>query len=315
MGVAKLQNNKMATAQENALEDSTKRSNLEQQLDEIEILQSIYSQPGEFTIENMESYTALKRYLNENQPDQPSPIECTIHLTIENETTTTTTSAIVETEFDIEINCRLSPDYPSTQLPEAHLHSDSLTRDGQDNFNKDLKGFMSTELIPGDVCILSIIEWVRERGQYYYTPPPPHVDCDITIEPNEFCRMWLYMHHIYSKTKRRNILALAGNLNLTGFCLPGKPGVVCVEGDSSQTKEFYDALRRWNWKSITCRKREIVKNVGSIEEERKISGFQEIFFETHGQRSNHMDLGQFRDYLKEKDLEYMFTELFNVSNQ
>ena len=25
---------------------------------------------------------------------------------------------------------------------------------------------------------------------------------------SHFCRMWLYMHHIYSKTKRRNILAL-----------------------------------------------------------------------------------------------------------
>lgn len=310
--------NKMATAQE--VVDCT-RSNLEQQLDELDTLESIYSEPGEFIIEDWSAYTALKRYVKEAHNDHPNNVECTIHLTIENNTapsTTTTGTLINENEFDIEINCRLSCCYPSSQLPQVHIHSDGLTRIGQDDFNKDLQVYMSTELVLGDACLLSVIDWAREKAPNYYTVPPPpfqQTEKRVDSESNDFCRMWLYMHHIYSKTKRRNILSLASDLKLTGFCLPGKPGVVCIEGDSSQTKEFYDALRRWNWKSITCRKRETVKNAGSIEQERKIVSFQELFFDTHGQRSNHMDLGQFREYLRERELEYMFTELFNVSNQ
>ena len=36
-------------------------------------------------------------------------------------------------------------------------------------------------------------------------------------------------HHIYSKIKRKDLQGLASDLNLTGFVMPGKPGVICVE--------------------------------------------------------------------------------------
>ena len=119
------------------------------------------------------------------------------------------------------------------------------------------------------------------------------------------------MHHIYSKTKRRNILSLASELGLTGFCLPGKPGVVCVEGEEKKTKEFYGILRRWNWKSITRRKNEVVSDC-DVQSHRKIEGFQELVFDTHGQRQTHMDLGQFLEYLRDHQLDYMFKVLFGV---
>lgn len=291
--------------------DYSLKNNLEQQLDEIEALQSIYSRPGEFTIEDYNAFTCLKGFIQDGHSNHPKCIECTVHLTIENSLTTVGG----ETEFDIEVNCRLSTGYPTTLYPEVHIHSDSLTRKGQDDLNKDLQAFISNELVLGNACLLSVIEWAREKACQHYSPPVLISQLEEeAIEPNEFCRMWLYMHHIYSKTKRRNILSLASELDVTGFCLPGKPGVVCIEGDSSQTKQFYDILRRWNWKSVTCRKRELVKDVQNVDSERKIAGFNELFFDTHGQRSNHMDLGQFRDYLRTHELEYMFKDLFGVSD-
>lgn len=123
--------------------------------------------------------------------------------------------------------------------------------------------------------------------------------------------MWLYIHHIYSKTKRRNILSLSSELELTGFCLPGKPGVVCVEGSVRTTREFYSVLRRWNWKSIGCRRREVEHSM-DIAKLRKIEGFGEISFDMHGHRQSHMDMGQFLAYLRAHNLEYMFKELFGV---
>ncbi len=91
----------------------------------------------------------------------------------------------------------------------------------------------------------------------------------------------------------------------------GKPGVVCVEGTVQTTREFYNALRRWNWKSIACRKREDDSS-SDIASRRKIEGFRELEFEVHGPRHGRMDMGQFLDYLKSHDLAYMFKELFGV---
>ena len=123
--------------------------------------------------------------------------------------------------------------------------------------------------------------------------------------------MWLYMHHIYSKTKRRNILSLSGELDLTGFCLPGKPGVVCVEGSVRNTQEFYGVLRSWNWKSIACKQREVEASA-DIASLRRVEGFRELSFDVHGHRQGHMDMGQFLAYLRDHNLQYIFKDLFGV---
>ena len=287
--------------------DDSIRCNLERQLDEIEMLQSIYSQADEFIIEDENAFTCLKKFVEFGLPEQhPNHIEFTVHLTIETNGK--------EPEIDIEITCRLSNNYPSTEGPEVHVHSDFLTRSGQDNLNKDLLTYIANELPVGDVNLLSIIEWAHANALNYYTPVSQismEKEEEESQPTNEFCRMWLYMHHIYSKVKRRNILSLANELELTGFCLSGKPGVVCVEGESSKTKQFYGVVRRWNWKSISCRKRETFDNTDA---ERKFNEFIELFFVTHGGRSNNMNLGKFREYLQAHELEFMFKELFGVDS-
>ncbi len=196
-----------------------------------------------------------------------------------------------------------------------YVRSDVLTRQGQDDLNTDLQDYMESSIAHGEVCVLTIVEWIRDNASRYF--PIPDTPDSHDLEPaftdsRRFCRMWLYMHHIYNKTKRRDILYYAHELGLTGFSLPGKPGIVCVEGEVGETKEFYDILRRWNWKSISCRKREESSSEGCIDAQRKIAGFQELTFDMHGSRQNHMDMGQFLEYLRAHHLEYMFKELFGV---
>ena len=59
-----------------------------------------------------------------------------------------------------------------------------------------------------------------------------------------FARYWIYSHHIYSNEKRRNMAQLYDELGLHGFVLPGKPGVICVEGVGDDVQEFYSHIRR-----------------------------------------------------------------------
>ena len=59
-----------------------------------------------------------------------------------------------------------------------------------------------------------------------------------------FARYWIYSHHIYSNEKRRNMAQLSDELGLHGFVLPGKPGIICVEGVVEDVQEFYSHIRR-----------------------------------------------------------------------
>ena len=59
-----------------------------------------------------------------------------------------------------------------------------------------------------------------------------------------FSRMWIYSHHIYSKFKRRDIIAWANELTLNGFSMCGKPGMICVEGRMYQNKVSFTDMRR-----------------------------------------------------------------------
>ena len=202
-------------------------------------------------------------------------------------------------------------------LPEVYVYAEDLKRRSQDDLNSNLHTFMKT-LPLGEACLLPIVEWIRDNAATFFPVPcypDPKLDPESIDDKNpdsHFCRMWLYMHHIYSQTKRRNILALADELELSGFCLPGKPGVVCIEGTVRKTNEFYSVLRRWNWKSIACRRREVEPSaeVGSL---RRVEGFRELSFEVRGTRHHsHMDMGQFLTFLKQHNLEYIFKDLFGV---
>ena len=213
--------------------------------------------------------------------------------------------------------CYVIPSYPD-ERPEVYVSSDSLTRRGQDDLNADLKQFRTT-LPLGEVCLLTIAEWVKDNAGSYFpiVSPQPNTSKSAGRGGRAFCRLWLYMHHIYSKTKRRNILDLADQLQLSGFCLPGKPGIVCVEGDEGSTRDFFNVLRRWNWKSISCRHREgeVTTECGDLSSHRRVEGFRELGLATHGPRGDHMDMGQFRTYLEEHSLGHVFPILFGVEGQ
>ena len=108
----------------------------------------------------------------------------------------------------------------------------------------DLTAYLQKNCL-GDVCILNATEWVREHASGYIskdvTPSPAPGS---TVQPGDhvLTRLWVYSHHIYNKYKRKNILEWAKELSLSGFSMPGKPGVVCVEGRQSLCEEFWSRL-------------------------------------------------------------------------
>lgn len=130
------------------------------------------------------------------------------------------------------------------------IRSVSLSRSQQTQLNTDLSAYLQKNCL-GDVCILNATEWVKEHASGYISrdtiPPAP----GSTFQPVDLVltRLWIYSHHIYNKCKRKNILEWAKELSLSGFSMPGKPGVVCVEGPQSACEEFWS---RFAFINVIC---------------------------------------------------------------
>ena len=115
-----------------------------------------------------------------------------------------------------------------------------------------------------------------------------------------------------SKTKRKNILDLAKENGLTGFCMPGKPGIVCLEGILDVCNDVWSVIKQWNWKKINVKFQEDPSPNQEKKEFFKFEKFEEIGFVKGDTRDYHMDMGEFFKYLKEHQCEYMFKELFGI---
>ena len=87
-------------------------------------------------------------------------------------------------------------------------------------------------------------------------------------------RRLIYSHHLISKIKRSDIISLARHHKLTGYMKIGWPGIIILEGSENDCNEFYDNMRKWNWKYLVVRgeQQEVVLDVDA---NRKFTNFIE----------------------------------------
>lgn len=125
------------------------------------------------------------------------------------------------------------------------FRSSLLSRSQQIHLNSDLKTYLMQNC-SDEPCMLSAREWVKDHAAAYIdkelSSSSVTTSHAVQSEDTTFTRLWIYSHHIYNKQKRKNIIDWARELSLSGFCMPGKPGVVCVEGLQSSCEEFWSRL-------------------------------------------------------------------------
>lgn len=63
----------------------------------------------------------------------------------------------------------------------------------------------------------------------------------------------LTSHHLLSSTKRKNFLALASQLSLTGFSKVGHPGIYYAIGEREDLEEWLREVKSWNWLALRVR--------------------------------------------------------------
>ncbi|XP_075053232.1 RWD domain-containing protein 2B [Mixophyes fleayi] len=288
----------------------------EAQISELDLLSSMFPTEEEFAVCDQLALVELRDYAEKRTTLTPTfKIQFTLTVKLED-------SDAANVQQVLSLHCLYPPQYPNVP-PEIVIRSPSLVRSQQAQLNSDLNAYLRSSC-NGDACILSATEWVKDNAATYLntvssTDDQPGIQ---TSEEAIFTRLWIYSHHIYNKNKRKYILEWSKELGLSGFSMPGKPGIVCVEGAQGPCEEFWSRIRKLTWKRILIRHREdsplsccASDTLLAIQKLRKFPPLEEKAFDVHGTRGNHMDLGQLYQFLQEKGCAEVFPMYFGIEGR
>jgi acylphosphatase len=271
------------------------RECLSKQLDEFQMLQSIYSLPGEFRCDNENLIEVIEKYVNGKCESVDETLDFRLKLNFES--------------IKMELSVTFPQFYPLKEHPIFTIRTDSLTRQQETAIKKAIEIFIkSDEICVGETFVYQVVTWLENEinkiiGNQINLE---NEDCEETKD-EEMERIWIWSHHIYSKIKRQNIMKLTRNNDLSGFMWPGKPGVICLEGNSDNVKEVSREIKSWQWQKIKTVKIENFEG----QQMRKFPPFEEIL--TDGDDNGDdvkMNTSRFFKYLDNHDCSEMRKELF-----
>lgn len=274
--------------------------NLELQLAELELLQSMFPSDAELKLDDPLVVDEINVWLQDTHSPLPLlPSYCLTLTIVDDKQLTLHVNYLQTYPFEPVKGCRL------------FVNSNSLEREQQGRLNGDLvKHLKQTLTQPNMLAISEAVSWLQENAERYYVTKQKVQQSSSSTKKNEesFTRLWLYSHHIYSKTKRKDILDLAKDNKLTGFCMPGKPGIVCLEGPTSACNSVWSDIKSWTWKKINVKWQEEFAK----EDDNSFDAFEEIGFVKAETRDYHMDMGEFHKFLVAHNCGHMFKELFGI---
>lgn len=287
--------------------------NITEQLQELEVLTAMY--PEELVMTDPTLVIDAQEYCESQGQSSVILQSLTFDLSLVSENGSDDTADDKNEKsqnLHFKLSVKLPKSYPSIERPELSIIADEMSRAELTNAKNAMNDFVST-LALDEQILLEIVMWLQHNLVTFIDKDSKKDSLSDTTkevkpENNTLISLWLYMHHIYSKHKRKDIQNWSHDYDLTGFSLPGKPGVVYIEGLEANVDAYFDRLKSLPWKSIKCRTREIICK-------RVFEDFKELCFQPHGARNYHMDLGLFYNFLVENGLGRMFKEIFGVEGQ
>ncbi|XP_047989441.1 RWD domain-containing protein 2B [Leguminivora glycinivorella] len=289
-----------------ASEDSVKEKltdSLSQQLSEYELLKSMYPNSEDIILTDTNILVDIANFVENESGTEYTPghLDFTLNLNVDG--------------LKLEVSVNLPTFYPSEEA-DLYVRCNQLNRYQETSLNSELSNFLKENFV-GEVCIYSAVSWLQDNITKFTEQLTNKTSADIISEPksknnDKFVRLWIYSHHIYNKRKRDEIQSKANDLNLTGFCLPGKPGIICVEGADSDCKEWWSIIKSMSWKKIVVKNTETFE-ISEKEKEQRFHKFQELHFPHASVRSKHADMSGLSKYMDERGLTDIFKNMFGIS--
>ena len=115
--------------------------------------------------------------------------------------------------------------------------------------------------------------------------------------------------------KLQLVLKWGKEFDVTGFVFPGKPGIMCIEGDEVYVQAYLTRVKQLQWQKVQIKEIETFKvnNIKELNELRKFTTFEQKNFTNESTQTH--DLGLFFNFLKEKSLSKVFSLFFGVDGK
>lgn len=274
------------------------RESLRKQVDEYELLKSIYSMPGEFRSDNPDLVEIIQDFLSGKRTGVNEKLDFRIKVQLSD-------------KIKMELSVMLGQLYPSHEQPILTIRTDSLNKHQETLMKRAIENFIENEVDKSEPYIYQIISWLQDNvDDIVMTDNGNNIVEEEEEAQTKMERVWIWSHHIYSKIKRQNIVKLCKNSQLSGFMWPGKPGVICLEGTLDNVQEVTRMIRSWQWQKLKIVKVENRENNASGTFLR-FTGFEEILTGDGDDGEDvKMDNGRFFKYLEAHQSSYMKMEIF-----
>lgn len=290
---------------------------IREQCDEVEMLQSIFCNPGEMKITDHSILTEMFDYLDGNIDRLNKRLDYSIECPIRGSET-------------LELQFEFPHTYPFLEQPcitvRTTLHAPNKLHIENEIKRKIYEYIARDEVDKSTVYAYPIVVWIQENiaeiisaATTTKSSASEQKSSSIDVNVNasvEMERLWIYSHHLKSTQKRQDIVKLSKELALTGFSKPGKPGIVCVEGLKSNTQEFWKIVRQWAWQRITIRISETKsKPLANCNQFRRFTQFRETLGgdgdgECAADSVAPINMSEFMKFLDNHNCGYVKKELF-----
>lgn len=281
----------------------TYRRCIGKQLEELELMSSIYCATGELEMLDAGVVADFNEFLEEFKPaaNLRSHLEYMVKLSL-------------PAKQSVEVRVELPHLYPLLEQARVSVHTPLLGKAKEQRLKIDLELFQSERRQEEpEPYIYQLLSWLQEHIEDLMKRPASEFQSEQpSQEPQDLPppaashleRMWIYSHHIKSTAKRQELIRQARQLQLTGFSRPGKPGIICVEGDSENVQEFWRTIKALRWQKIS---------VVRTEPRQRKRGFEDFSEQLFNAEEGVMNMGQFIRFLEAHGFGYMKSELFGLA--
>jgi hypothetical protein len=280
---------------------------MEAQLSTIDLLAAMFPSPGEMEIP--ESTTECVEKLRDwcqnptNTPKIPTSLFLTVCLPISDGEKT------IQVNMSVSLHCE-NPD-TIDQPPPA-----SFSLRQPDWMSKAEVSGIASSIPQGDA--LEVFDYIQAQVNDFLQNKQNQATAMENTSSNTksdgpIVRVWFYFPSLSTRKKRDDMVNLAPGYSLTGFVLAGKPGVLCLEGSSTNIDSYMSFIKTHSWGDIPSHQKKVSERFRETEAIRRVfSGMEEItdsLGERGGQRANRGDMQALEAWLGSKGLQEAFEKV------
>lgn len=163
--------------------------------------------------------------------------------------------------------------------------------------------------MPSDDVFVAI-EYIREEAMQILKKRETLTKTVATRSTEPLVRVWFYFPSLSTRGKRNDLVNYASDYSLTGFVLAGKPGILCLEGESTNIDSYMSFIRTESWGDIPSHQKKVSERFRETLDVRRVfSKMEEItdsVGERSGQRANRGDMQALVAWLAARGLQEAF---------